>query len=330
MTSLLESSDESAKFTMTGESGNGKTGMLASAICAGYKIRVIDTDKGSRLLRSLLTDEEHYPYAKWIKNHNIDLNTAFDYIPINIEMITRTVIQKNPRGDVVSKEILYAPKDANAWVQLTELLENWPNYGNVGTWGPDVILVGDTLSTISEACYFYMQQLNNRLGVREDGYSHQQDTGAAQRQLARFLSKLGSSNVKCNVILNCHIIWIDRTKNFNQSAGQVVRDNKTPELKGYPKAVGQALSTEINSRFNDGFTIHKRDVGTETKRFIRTTPYEGISSKASVYLEPEYPLSSGLAEIMDALLYKPKNQDLIQALRGNNEKKLISSPKHPV
>jgi hypothetical protein len=317
MVSLLESQDEPAKFTLTGESGSGKTGAKASLICAGYKIRSIDTDKGSRLLRALLTDEEHYPYAKWIKQHGIDLNTAYDYIPIDTEMVLRQAIQKNPRGEIVSKEEILAPKSADAWPKIVNLLENWPRYGKVTDWGPDTILDIDTLTSVAQASYYYLQNLNARLGVREDGYSHQQDVGGTQSQLRRMLEKLSSSYVKCHVILNCHIIWIDNSSGYNQSPDERARQGKSIDPKGYPKAVGKALSTDINSKFNDGFTVHQQGAGANVKRFISTVPRDNISAKNSVYLDREYPISTGLAEILAALTYQPKPWDLIQAIRGN-------------
>ena len=95
MPSILDDTAAPAKILLIGKSGAGKTGALASLVAAGYNLRIIDTDKGVRPLRSLLTDP-HYPYAGLIAAQGIDLNVAVRFAPIDIEMKMRTIRRSLP------------------------------------------------------------------------------------------------------------------------------------------------------------------------------------------------------------------------------------------
>jgi hypothetical protein len=319
MSSILDPMLKVAKILVVGESGVGKSGAQAALVAAGYQLRIIDTDKGVKILRTLLTDER-YPYAKIIKSKNIDLNAAVRFVPIDTAMGLRNI--ENQIGDKVTKEKLLAPKHAKAWAQVIELLDNWRegdvNYGPVNTWDDNCVLTIDTLATLAKAAYYYSQALNNRLGARDVGYSYQADVGGAQSQIIRLLEYLYDSDITCNVIVMSHITWVDTSQGVPSRPKVSTADDEgiePPQADGYATSIGRAIAPFIGKYFNDVYSIDMEGTGVNVRRKIQTLPKHGIKSKASVYLDREYDVSSGLAEIFAAQRGEAPPTDLIEALK---------------
>ncbi len=310
--------DAPAKILLVGKSGAGKTGALASLVAAGYNLRIIDTDKGIRPLRSLLTDP-HYPYSKIIKERNIDLSKAVRYQPIDTSMKLRVVHRKLP-DNKVSSESLLAPSDAKAWTRMVDLLDSWKDddldLGSVRNWTNQDVLVYDSFSTLAKCAYYFSQSLNGRLGARDEGNDYRRDIGAAQAQLTRLLELIYDSSVPCNVIVISHITWVDESQGV-ASRPKTAEDGSSifSSPDGYPSAIGRALSPQMGKYFNDQYIVRATGSGSAVQRVISTVPQEGVIAKNSVYLEREYPVSSGLAEIFAALRGQPKPTALIDALR---------------
>ncbi len=318
MPNLLDTSDDAAKMMLIGRSGAGKTGAQASLVAAGYKLRIIDTDKGIKSLRSLLTDPR-YPYAKIIADKKIDLREAVSYIPFDIPMSLRTVTRQV--GGKSYSETLLAPKDARAWMKVLDQLNNWRdgeiNYGPADSWGNDVVLSLDSFSTLAYHVYYFSQSLNNRLGARDEGRDYQRDVGAAQAQLRRLLEMLSNSSIKCNVIIISHVTWVDESQGVAARPREATADGNAvvfSQPDGYPSAIGRALSPQMGKYFNDVYVMRSSGSGANVRRSISTVPFEGVVAKNSVYLKREYDISTGLAEIFAALRGQPEPTDLIAAI----------------
>jgi hypothetical protein len=314
---LFDASTESAKMLLIGDQGHGKTGAKAALIAAGYKLRMIDVDRGSKILRSLLTDP-HYPYAAYMKKHGIDPREPgrISCIPINVPMdVTNTTVRRDGRN--MSYDIL-APTSARPWAQVLDLMKNWKdgdlNLGAITDWDNDTIFDIDTLSTLAELAKYWNQALNNRLGALED--DHGRDTGAAQELVSRLAIKLTNPEVRCNVIITTHRTWIDMERGAPLSPEQLLREKKSVEARGYPTIIGRALSPFLGKRWNDQVIVQQSDRG---ERKIHTEMTDNTAAKHSVWLEPTYPLSSGLAEIFAALQFKSLPEDFIPSIRGKDK-----------
>lgn len=309
-----------AKILLIGKSGAGKTGSLAPLVAAGYKLRILDTDNGVRVLYSLLTDTR-YPYARIIKDRGINLGEAVHYIPISTKMQLRTISRRLP-GDgnrSVSEQIL-APADAKAWTTVVDKLTVWKegetNYGPVGDWDDTNVLVIDSFSTLATCAYYFNQSMNGRLGARDEGFDYQRDIGGAQSQLKRLLELLYDSSIKCNVVVISHITWVDesqgvanRPRTQNAEGTQIIS-----QAEGYPSAIGRALSPQMGKYFNDAYIVKSTGTGTHVNRTISTVPQDGVLAKNSVYLDREYPVTHGLASIFAALRRVEPPTDLLEAL----------------
>ena len=325
-----------AKILLVGKSGAGKTGSLASLIAAGYNLRIIDTDKGFRPLRSLLTDKIHYPYGKIIAEDGIDVTQAVRCVPVDLTMRIKDITTKV--GNMNKIEKVLGPKSADGFNKIIDLISDWKEpdgckLGPVDTWGPKDVLVLDSFSTLAKMSYYYSQALNGRLGARDEGYNYQRDIGAAQSQLTRLLEMLYDSNIKCNVIVITHITWVDESKGYaanpkpnandtdKRDTGEIIN-----EPDGLPSAIGRALSPQIGKYFNDQFVVRSIGYGANVKHKISTVPQDGVSAKNSVYLEKEYDVKTGLAEIFAALREDPLPKNFLSRF---DQKPTSSTPSKP-
>lgn len=333
MANLLDLENDPAKILLIGKTGAGKTGALASLVAAGYKLRILDTDKGVRVLRSLLT-HPNYPYGKLIKAKNIDLATALDFIPVSTGMKLRRVQRKMPNGNYTEETIL-APVDAKAWTTAVDKLDEWKdgkvNYGPVREWGQDTVLVIDSFSTLAKCAYYFNQAMNGRLGARDEGFDYQRDIGGAQSQLTRLLELIFDSSIKCNVVVISHITWVDDSQGTAQRPKtQDAQGNFViSSADGYPSAIGRALSPQMGKYFNDTYIARSTGSGINVNRTISTVPQDGVLAKNSVYLDREYPTSYGLAAIFSALRYQSVPQDLIDACAPKPKATVSSIPQQP-
>jgi len=311
MGSILDDIDAPAKMLLIGKSGAGKTGSLASLVAAGYRLRIVDTDKGIRPLQSLILDPR-YPYRKIIDAQGIDLRMAVRYVSIDTSMKLRTVTARVPGTDKTTTDTLLAPNDGKAWPKVMTLMDGWKeedgtDLGPISSWNADDILVIDSFSTLAKCVYYFSQAMNGRLGAREAGYDFQRDVGEAQSQLSRFLELLSTSLIKCNVIVISHITWVDESAGVAGRPKEAMKDGgislSAPD--GYPSAIGRALSPQMGKYFNDCLVMRSEGSGMAVRRTISTVPTDGVMAKHSVYLEREYPVASGMAQIISAIRGKP-------------------------
>lgn len=311
-------SDDPAKILLIGDQGQGKTGAKAALVAAGYKLRMLDTDRGARILRSLLTDER-YPYAAYMKKAGIDPTEPgrISVVPVDVDFDIVSIPKRDASGRTTFTE-MFAPTSSAAWNKIVKLLKKWTDpdgtdYGSMYDWGPDTILDFDTMSTMAEIAKYWTQDLNGHLGAIID--EHGRDTGGAQEMIMRLMSAVTSSKVACNVIVTAHIKRVDMSNDIPQSAEQRLRDKKSIELKGFPQVIGQAVSPYIGKKFNDQFVVERVGNGRNAERRIHSVPVANTDTKNSAYVEPDYDLESGLAAIFAALRQQPYPEDLVKAIR---------------
>ena len=139
------------------------------------------------------------------------------------------------------------------------MLDKWAyddvDLGAPSSWGPECILVIDSLTFLSDAAYNWAEGLNPNAKDRRQVY------GMAQDAVEKILALLQSNNFETNVIVISHVRYID---------------NPDGTRKGYPTAVGQALSPRIPTYFNSVALCQTSAGG---KRTIQTTATAMIDLK---------------------------------------------------
>ena len=262
------------KIIYLGHYGSGKTGSLASLAAAGYNVRVLDLDKKILILRDYMLNAEKSIYRRampglWTAEQAAGTADRLSYVELD-----ETWVLVGAKG----KE-RYVPK-GDLWGKSMELLNNWQNFGNIGTWGARDVLVIDGLSRISDAALNQQMALSGNLtkfgSVMGD---YRPDIGAAQIMIARLLQTLKSSEVKCHVIVICHI---------------ALTANEIGVSEGFPQTVGSKFAPKIGQYFSHALLAKqvgdKRVISTSTSGMVK------LMTPAPLRVKAEYPLETGLAE----------------------------------
>lgn len=277
MPSILDhQSSTSTKLLLAGHSGAGKTGALMSLAAAGYKLRILDLDNGVDILKHYSTHPTS-PYPK--RCPGVGANIRYQTIT---EEFTTAGKRLNPTV-------------ATVWNKVQAMMANWddgtePPLGPFASWGPDDILVVDSLSRLSDAAFDMVLALNGRIGKRPE----QADWGLAQDLVGGFLEIVTSKTVKCNVIILAHITYIG-----NDAEGGV--------MQGFPASLGRALPPKIGRYFNTILLAKSSGQGPNAKHQIHTNTSGVIELKttAPLAVAPVYDISDGLAKYFEAVRGAP-------------------------
>lgn len=254
---MLLSKHQSSEFTkllLMGDSKSGKTGGLAPLV-KDYNLRILDFDNGLDALAQVVARD--YP-------------TRLD----SVEFRTlRDKLKSSPTGTVVDGA-------ATAFIEALKMLDNW-KYGNVdlgapSAWGKECILVLDSLTFMADAAFRFREPLTPR--SREGKYDIRAVYKDAQDAVENVLALLTSETFRTNVIVISHVRYVD---------------NPDGTKKGYPTAVGSALSPQIPRYFNS-VALAQTTAG---KRAIQTAPTAMIdlANPASFKMLPTLPIETGLA-----------------------------------
>ncbi len=267
------------KLILAGNSGDGKTGALASLAAAGFSLRVADMDNNSGILTGLLKTDPNSPYIK----ANKDVG----------KMLTSVVPVSEERGLIgVPPNAKMGIKKATAWLRLSSLLENWDDgtqkLGPITSWTTQDVLVIDTFSKTSRAAMNFHLSLNGRLNQKPTLY----DFGDAQELLRCLLDIICAPEVQCNVVLNCHVDY---------------GETKSGVPTEFPMSIGNALGPQIATYFGSLLRVVNQPKGMGTARTyerklltVPTSPL-GVKTSAPYSAKQEYGIEHGLAEYFAAV-----------------------------
>lgn len=261
MPSLLETKDaKSIKMLVIGESGTGKTGALASLVLAGYKLFVLDFDNGTEILLEIFNKKLA---DKTITQEEYDSALGRIFVESFFDKVKLT-------GNTMA--VVGMP---TAFTKAMKCLSDWPEHGPISDFGDDCIVVIDSLTMMGDAAF----RLATAMSQNKDGRAIY---GQAQEALQKVLEMLYASSIKCHVIFNSHIKYIETS------------DGRS---KGYPSSIGQALSTKVARYFNVVLGATIQGSGSSAKRVINTKPIGTIDLKCPVLtgLADRLPAAEGLA-----------------------------------
>lgn len=263
-------SNDFTKLLLIGDAKSGKTGSLVSLVKAGYKLRILDFDNLLDILKYMIQAE----------------------CPEMIGSVEYRTLRDKRKATALGHIIDGTPK---AFPNCIKMLDNWKysddegevDLGKPSNWGPDCILVIDSLSRLCDAAYDFREPLT------PSGKSGEKDLravyGDAQDAVESLLAELTSKTFATNVIVIAHVMYMDVP-----GAGQ----------KGFPQGVGQKLSPKIPQYFPS--VVLYTNVGGKRTLQTNSSPLIDLSNPKPFAMAKSYPIETGLAQFFEVLREPPK------------------------
>lgn len=262
-------SNEFTKLLFLGDAKSGKTTALVSLVEAGYKLFILDMDN---LLDSLV--------------HQIRTRC-----PDKIDNVEFRTIRDKRKMTAQGPVIAGAPK---AFVDAIKMLDNWKytdddgnevDYGIPAEWGPDCILVLDSLSRFCDAAYDHFEAIIPR--GKSGDFDGRAVYGNAQDGVEGTLAAITSKGFRTNVIVICHGTYMEQA------------DGTT---KIFPQGVGQKLSPKIPQYFPTYIRINNKG----GRRTLQLTTDAVIDLATPKPVDtPTLPADTGLATLFEMLHEAP-------------------------
>jgi AAA domain len=260
-------SNSYVKLLVEGDSKSGKSGALASLVEAGYFLRILDYDNGLDVLRQFVARD----------------------CPEGLDRVEYRTLRDKRKATAGGPAIDGTPK---AFVDGIKMLDRWKyeetDLGIPAEWGPDCIFVLDSLTFFGDAAYEWREPLTPR--SRDGKYDKRAVYGDAQDAVEQAIALLTSESFRTNVIVISHIKYVD---------------NPDGTKKGYPSAVGSALSPLILRYFNN--VVRFTNIGGKRKIETVSSPMFDLANSAPFKMEKTYDIENGLAEFF-AVLRDPPNK----------------------
>lgn len=271
MSSLADhQSNDYTKLLLIGDAKSGKTGSLVSLVAAGYKLRILDFDNLLDVLKYMIQKE--CPD----KINNVEFRTLRDRR------------KSSPLGTIIDGK-------PRAYTDAVKMLDNWKyddvDLGPPEAWGPDCILVIDSLSRLCDSAYDFHFALN----PKNDGRAIY---GDAQDAIENMLAGLTSKTFETNLIVVAHVQYMDLPDGTK---------------KGFPQGVGQKLSPKIPQYFPS--VVLYTNVGGKRTLQTNSTPLIDLANPKPFAMAKSYPIETGLAQFFDVLREPPKVEGNVTAIR---------------
>jgi len=259
-------SREFTKILLIGEAKSGKTGALASLVTAGYKLRILDYDNGL----DILSQAVRRTCPKLIDN--VESRTLRDKWKMT---------QAGPIIDGTPTAFINGIKMLDDWKYIEG--EHKIDLGVPSKWGPECILVLDSLTFFSDAAFAYREAMapRSKSGGEYDRRAVYKD---AQDAVENTLAMLTGRSFGSNVIVISHVDY---------------QDNPDGTRKGYPVSVGKKLSPKVPAYFNNYFRFVIK--GGKHKIESHSTAMFDLANARPFDMPKEFDLEDGLAKIFELL-----------------------------
>ncbi len=264
-------SNQFTKVLLIGDAKSGKTGSLVSLVKAGYKLRILDFDNLLDILKFKIMEE----------------------CPDKIENVEFVTVRDAYKAGASGSQIDGKPK---AWINAIKLLDSWKyedtDLGRPADWGPDCILIVDSLSRLCDAAYDFHESIIPR--GKSGDYDGRAVYGNAQDDVEKVLAMLTSRGFATNLIVIAHGSYID------------LPDGTT---KIFPQGIGQKLSPKIPQYFST-YIRYKNSAGKRMIQLQSDALIDLANPNPSAFTEKMLPIETGLATIFEGLREKKKPESI--------------------
>jgi hypothetical protein len=254
------------KLLLLGDAKTGKTTALASLVSAGYLLRILDFDN--------LLDG----FAERVR----------DECPSRLDSVEYRSLRDAYKGTAIGTTIDGKPR---AWIDSLKMLNRWQyddiDLGIPAQWGPETILVIDSLSRWCDAAYDFHEAMTPK--GRSGDADGRAIYGNAQDDVEKQLANLTSPSFATNVIVICH-------GNF------MTQPDGTTKI--FPQGVGQKLSPKIPQYFPNYIRMTKRGEK-RTLQLHSDAMIDLATSKPKAFAGRDLDAANGLAEFFRVLRDSP-------------------------
>lgn len=263
-------SNNIVKLLLVGDAKSGKTGSLVSLVKAGYRLRILDLDNLLDILKTLVLKE----------------------CPDNAEAVEYRTLRDKRKATAAGSIIEGPPR---AFIEAIKMLDAWKYTGPDGVvtdlgrpsdWGPDCVLVVDSLSRLCDAAYDWQEAITpaGRSGEKDGRAIY----GNAQDAIENTLAMLTSPLFDTNLIVIAH--------------GQYMEfDDATKKI--YPQGVGQKLSPKIPQYFPN--VIRFKNVQGKRTIQLKSDAVIDLANSAPFAMPDTLDVETGLAKFFEILRGKP-------------------------
>jgi len=274
-------SNDFTKLLLIGDAKSGKTGSLVSLVEAGYKLRILDMDNLLDILKYMILEK----------------------CPDKIGNVEFRTLRDKRKATQAGSEIVGQPK---AFIEAIKMFDRWKykdengdvDLGVPAEWGPECILVVDSLSRLCDAAWDWADPLTP---TGKSGFKDARATyGTAQDVIEQTLATLTSANFETNVIVIAHVMYMEIGGSEDPETGKMVGGT----LKGFPQGVGQKLSPKIPQYF-PSVVLYTNEGGKRTLR-TNSTPLIDLANPKPFAMAKSYPIETGLAQFFGVLREPPK------------------------
>lgn len=266
-------SNSFVKLLLIGDAKSGKTGSLVSLVAAGYKLRILDLDNLLDTLKQYVMKE----------------------CPTNAQNVEYRTIRDQRVAGNLGAVIKGQPK---AFIDAIKMLDSWKyktddgseiDLGRPSDWGPDCILVIDSLSRLCDAAYDWQDALTpaGRSGEKDGRAVY----GNAQDAIENLLSMLTGPAMETNVIVIAHGLYMDLPDGTS---------------KIFPQGVGQKLSPKIPQYFPN--VIRYKNASGKRTIQLKSDAMVDLANAAPFAMPDSLAVEDGLAKFFAVLRDPPKQE----------------------
>lgn len=277
-----------AHVLITGWPGAAKTGCLAALANVGYKIRMIDYEGNYKPL---------LVYTKPEFRKNIDILTFQEKWSG-----TANPGYISPMG--IPQAFNNSMKALKDWI-TTDAEGKTVSLGASKDWGPDTILVTDSMTGMGEASFKRAQIMMNKTPLN----TTQAVWGIGVADQLHLIQMINNVENKFHHICLAHLTMIgpqdinkddsDLTKELKEAAAELL------PTRYYPKAVTKAFSQTIAKEFPVHILAERKMKGGKPDRYLKLETGDELDLKfPGINAPARLPIETGMATLFELLGYK--------------------------